>query len=392
MRHFFPGRPTAASVLLFGSLLAPWSVPAALASDDAIRPSGRIYYDFARFDNDERGEPSRGHDRLRLAWLGVTGRVHGFDFRAEVDVAPTHWALRDAWISRALGPPGLGTVAVGQMGQHFAHDEKVSANHRPVVESSLLVQALAAPHRVGVHWTGHHADTFWAISGGRLDRFDARAVKGRGFSARAGHAFRRGTGDLLHLAASAMHEHHRHPGTGGAAPLRVAVRPAGYFSHRPAFVLADYRDGRDVRARKHGLEAAGVHGAWTWQAEYARGRYDDGVRRDRVAAHYLMAAWLLTGEVRPYDAGSGHFSQLQPRSPRGAWELVARYDRISADGAGHEPRRQLAADAWTVGVNWYPRGNMRVMLDWIDSRRHDRAGDRLLDHTGTLAGRVQWDF
>ncbi|MGX5729237.1 OprO/OprP family phosphate-selective porin [Pseudoxanthomonas beigongshangi] len=392
MRHFIPGCPSTASILLIVSLVVAGFAPGARASEDSIRPTGRIYYDFARFDNDDRGAPSHGRDGLRLAWLGVTGSLHGFGYRAEVDVAPTHWALRNAWISRGLGSPARGVLAVGQMGQHFAFDERVSFNHRPAVESSYLVQTLAAPHRVGIEWTGHHADSFWGVSGGRLGRFDAEEIKGRGFSARAGHAFRRGEADLLHLAAAVMRERHHHPGAGGAAPLRVALKPAGHFSRRPALVLADYRNGRDVQVDKHGLEAAGLHGAWSWQAEYARGRYDDGARRDRVAAHYLMAAWLLTGEVRPYDAGSGHFGQLQPRSSRGAWELVARYDRITADGGGDGRHSRLAADAWTIGVNWYARGNVRVMLDWIDSRRHDRANDRLLDHTGTLAGRVQWDF
>lgn len=392
MHHFIPGC-LRASVLLLVLPAILLVVPAARASDDVIRPTGRIYYDFARFDNDDRGVPSRGRDGLRLAWLGVAGNVHGFGYRAEVDVAPTHWALRNAWVSRDLGSPGRGVLYVGQMGQHFALDDKVSFNHRPAVEPSYLAQALASPHRVGIGWNGHHAGSFWGFSGGSLRRFDVPEIKGHGLSARAGHVFRqRDDGDLLHLAASVMREHHHHPGTDGARPLRVPLRTAGHFSRRPALLLADYRDGRDVRVDKRGLEAAGVHGAWSWQGEYAQGRYRDGARRDRIAAHYVMAAWLLTGETRPYDDAGGHFSQLQPQGARGAWELMARYDRISADGTGEGRRQRLAADAWTVGVNWYPRRNVRVMLDWIDSRRHDRARDLLLDHTGTLAGRVQWDF
>lgn len=391
MHHFIPGC-LRASVPLFALSAILLVVPGACASDEVIRPTGRIYYDFARFDNDDRGVPSRGRDGLRLAWLGATGKWQGFGYRAEVDVAPTHWALRNVWLSRELGSPARGVLTVGQMGQYFALDERVSFNHRPAVESSYLTQTLASPHRVGIGWEGHHAGWFWGVGAGSLGRFDVPEIKGRGFSGRTGRVFPRDDGDLLHLAGSVMREHHDHPGIGGSAPLRVPLRTAGHFSRRPALVLADYRDGRDVRVDKRGLEAAGVHGAWSWQTEYARGRYHDDLRRDRIAAHYVMATWMLTGERRPYDVGGGHFGQVQPQGSGGAWELMARYDRITASGNGEGRRQRLAADAWTVGVNWYPRRNVRVMLDWIDSRRQDRTRDQLLDHTGTLAGRVQWDF
>lgn len=342
MRHFIRGRRLPASVLPF---LLPIILPAsaARAADDVIRPTGRIYYDFARFDNDDRGPPSRGHDGLRLGWLGVTGRWQGFGYRAEVDVAPTHWALRNVWLSRELGSPVRGVLTVGQMGQYFALDERVSFNHRPAVESSYLAQTLASPHRVGIGWEGHHAGWFWGASAGSLGRFDVPEIKGRGFSGRAGRVFPRDDGDLLHLAGSVMREHHDHPGVGGAAPLRIPLRTAGHFSRRPAMVLADYRDGRDVRVDKRGLEAAGVHGAWSWQTEYARGRYRDGLRRDRIAAHYVMATWMLTGERRPYDVAGGHFGQVQPQGPGGAWELVARHDRITP-----------AARAKARGSDWRP--------------------------------------
>ncbi len=365
--------------------------PQATASDNALRPVGRIYYDFARLDNRDPGASPRRHDDLRLAWLGVAGRWQDINYRVEVDMVPSRPELREGWLSRDLATPARGTVSFGQMGQHFALDERTSFNHRPALESSYLVQALASPFRIGAGWQGHHAGSFWGATAGSLRALDHARARGRGFSARAGHAPRAQGGDVLHLAASVLHEHHSHPGTGGTAPLRVALNSAGYFSRDSALILADYRQGRDVRVRKHGLEAAGVHGPWSWQAEHAQGRYHDGQLRHRITAVYVKAGWLLTGEHRSYDATGGHFGALRPHKASGAWELVARHDRISSRGnaGGHH---HVGANAWTVGVNWYARHNMRVMLDWTDSRQQDPPRATRLDHTRTLAGRVQWNF
>ena len=73
------------------------------------------------------------------------------------------------------------------------------------------------------------------------------------------------------------------------------------------------------------------------------------------------------------------------------WELVARYDHIDGE-QWPLTRRELSADAWTLGVNWYAPKHLRVMVDWTDTRRRDELAGRTLDRTGVLAGRIQLDF
>jgi phosphate-selective porin OprO/OprP len=68
----------------------------------------------------------------------------------------------------------------------------------------------------------------------------------------------------------------------------------------------------------------------------------------------------------------------------GAWELAARYSRMNLDfDAG--PRGSAAApggvrggdqQAWTLGVNWFPNPNVKIMMNYmlIDVDRLNPAG------------------
>lgn len=374
-----PRSPLAALLLLA-------ALPAAHA-DDAVTAkfSGRLHYDFARFDNDARGTRERDGDDLRAAWLAVSGKFHGVDYKLETDVSGHKSIARDVYIARSFGTT---TVTAGQFKQFFTLDDRGSSNHIPAVERSWLAQVLAPTYRLGVGVNGYQDDFFWSGSVYSLESIDNWKSKGRAAGARAGYSPWHDAGQVLHLGAALAHERYDNPGASGASALRVQPRVAGYFGDNSRLSLVNFANGRDVSVDKYGLEAAGVHGAWSWQGEYGGALYDDGQQRARVQSGYAQATWLLTGETRPYDAKAGRFTQLKPQRDSGAWELVARYDHVE----GKQWPRELSADAWTVGVNWYARKYARVMLDWTDTRRRDEVANRTLDHTGVLAGRLQLDF
>lgn len=374
---------------LLPALLLLAVAPVAYAGDDvSLKFSGRLYYDVARFDNDDRGPRERSNDDLRAAWLAASGRFHGFDYKFEGDFAGHRPVARDVYVARSFGTT---TLTVGQFKQYFTLDDRASANHIPTLERSYLAQTLAPTYRLGVGVTGYQDGLFWGGSVYSLESIDAWKVKGRGVGGRAGYAPWRSPGHVLHLAAAVAHEDYDNPGNDGASALRVQPRVAGYFGDNSRLLLLDFRNGRDVQVNKYGLEAAGVHQAWSWQAEYGGAHYDDGQQKAKVRSGYVQGTWLLTGEPRSYDAKSGRFVQLTPARDSGAWELVARYDHIDGE-QWPLTRRELSADAWTLGVNWYAPKHLRVMVDWTDTRRRDELAGRTLDRTGVLAGRIQLDF
>ncbi len=354
--------------------------------------SGRLYYDAARFDNDDRGRDERDGDTVRAAWLGMSGKLFALNYKLEADFANDDVIARDVYLAWTRGSQ---TFTLGQFKQFYTLDDRGSTNHIPLIERSQLAQSLAPGYRLGLGWNGYRSNgLFWAASAYSLESIDVWQTPGHAGSARVGLAPQREAGRVLHLAVSAGREHYDHPGANGANALRVRSRLAGYYADNSRLTLIDFSGGRDVDATRYGLELAAVHGPWSWQGEYGRADYDDGAQRARIDGGYAQISWLLTGESRPYDAKAGRFVQLKPQRKSGAWELALRYDRIDGqqNGNGMATPRHVRGESWAAGVNWYAHRHMRVMIDWTESRRRDRLAARTLDDTGTLAGRVQFDF
>jgi phosphate-selective porin OprO/OprP len=108
------------------------------------------------------------------------------------------------------------------------------------------------------------------------------------------------------------------------------------------------------------------------------------------SGYYLQGSWILTGENRRYNAATGSFQNPRARAPFspdggfGAWELAARYSRMDLDfleglqGAAAAPGavRGGQQSVVTLGVNWYPNPNLKMMLDYmlIDVERLNPAG------------------
>jgi phosphate-selective porin OprO/OprP len=80
----------------------------------------------------------------------------------------------------------------------------------------------------------------------------------------------------------------------------------------------------------------------------------------------IFAAWLITGEVRPYNARGGYFERISPSRPvfsggPGAWELVLRFSYTDLDsGTIH------GGKFWrlTPVVNWHMSDNVRLEFSY----------------------------
>ncbi len=116
---------------------------------------------------------------------------------------------------------------------------------------------------------------------------------------------------------------------------------------------------------------------------------------------YVQGSWLVTGESRNYDPVSGTLGKVNPRNSQwGAWELAFRYDQVNFDDTINTTGVPAAAGAasaatfqcgdvgaagaaltavdggctnggemtdWTVGVNWYPNKNVKLMFNYTNS-------------------------
>jgi len=80
---------------------------------------------------------------------------------------------------------------------------------------------------------------------------------------------------------------------------------------------------------------------------------------------YVQAGYVLTGESRSYDVGSGTIGRPKPMSEKGAWELGARYDFINLNKNGMTGGKQHNV---TVGLNWWANNNVRISTNYVGAR------------------------
>jgi phosphate-selective porin OprO/OprP len=88
----------------------------------------------------------------------------------------------------------------------------------------------------------------------------------------------------------------------------------------------------------------------------------------------VAASFLLTGESKSFK-GVTPLRDFDPaQGGWGAWELAARVEgltvdpRVDALGRADPAKSARRAQAWGVGINWYLNKNLRLGLDYEDTR------------------------
>ncbi len=89
---------------------------------------------------------------------------------------------------------------------------------------------------------------------------------------------------------------------------------------------------------------------------------------------YAEAAYVLTGETRPYNSAAASYGGIAPANPFsltgggwGAWEIAGRFSTIDlndqlAAANGVAGGRQTI---YTLALNWYVNRNVRLMFDYL---------------------------
>ena len=143
------------------------------------------------------------------------------------------------------------------------------------------------------------------------------------------------------------------------------------------------------------LEFAFALESFYMKSELMEVEYDEQVVGSGATldGYSMEFAWVITGEIRPYDEATGTYGRIVPRKKRaGAWELVARYSAINLDtNTSLRSRNFTPADnykAWTIGFNWYASNNVRLGLNAIDATIGQSGNSSLIepDSTGGAAG------
>jgi phosphate-selective porin OprO and OprP len=347
------------------------TIPTIAAADEGgggSAPSftARLFLDHARYRGMPAPERHLLPTSLRLGVEGELSQRSAYElvletagaFRDDETGARLRVATLDHRISERIG------LSVGQHDEPFSLESFGSAENTMFMERALP-SALVPVYHAGV--LARYETSRGGAAAGAFGRTigPGDADRGRGVSARLFATPIRHEPWLVHLGGSLAV---RSPSD---REVRVRSRPESAVTE---VRLVDTGAVSDVgRYATAGLEAVVQRGPTTLQAETVvlRPERPDGGPRTRFDGYYVSFGHFLTGESRRFDRGRGVWREVVPSGDRGAVELALRVSHLdlgAADVQGGVQRNR------GIGLNWYPKKNLRLMANYIRVRV-DRSGD-----------------
>tara|TARA_R110002051_G_scaffold48299_6_gene95223 strand:- start:19244 stop:20416 length:1173 start_codon:yes stop_codon:yes gene_type:complete len=318
----------------------------------SITLGGRLHLDTVSVDADQTVFQGAGTDLRRLRLDATFEFFDDWRFKVDADVGAASPGIKNLWISyRGLDNT---TITAGNVVAPFNGENMMSSNNLKLMERSLI--AGLSPNFLLGAMANYHTD-HWSFSLGAFENpiatdpltntDDGTSVVGRVVFAPVNvrrHA--------IHLAAAVEG---RTLTTG--EPSKVGTRQE--ISLIRTKLLNTHQMAGVAGYTNYNLEAMLIEDSWMLRAQYIYRTNDAPALGDPVFNGLtLEAAWVMTGERQRYNVSSGTYGAIHPRNAFGAVELAARYSTLNlSDGlvAGGEETN------WTVGVNWYPTRNLRVM-------------------------------
>lgn len=346
----------------------------ALADDyPTLELDGRIHLDYAIYD-DDMAELGDGGE-VRRARLGVEGLLsETWAYGLSVDFAGGDAEIKDALLAWSGLPRG--TLTIGQFKQPFSLVNLTSSKYLTFIERPSPA-ALATDRRLGLGYALLDQHYTFAVSA--YGQNVETGGEGLGAGARLTWTPLNKPANVIHLGAALAWEE--------APDASNTVR----FRARPESHVTDVRlidtgtiTGVDTLQR-YGVEAAGVWGSFSVQAEYLGAAVNRERNRDvNVAGWYIFASYFLTGESRPYEAGV--FGRVKPLADSGAWEMALRYSSFDLNDGTLVGGEQ---SNFTLGLNYYLTPQLKFQGNYteVDSERRG-----VSDDPDILQFRVAFDF
>ena len=337
----------------------------------------KLQIDAAGFVSRGGAEDVPGDVELRRGYLtssGVFRLPHPLQYNLEFGFLNRQFYLDSAWLM-ARDVPWVGSLKVGGLDAPIGFDNLTSSRDRIFMEVPAPVQAFVPATSIGlmarsVHHEGRGSWALgWFTVGQRRDVGDqsralARVVGRTTWLLRDDGHVDGGSRwpELLHLGLAGSYTF------SGTDSVHYQARPESFI----APIAVDTQSIPAHHAFVLGLEAAGRRGPLSFQGELLQAFVDQA--SSHFPGLYLSAAYLLTGEVRPYDRESAVFGQVIPLRPLswrartwGAAECAARWSWVDLDdGAIQGGRMHVLSAAFNWYWNRYVRWQTGYELAFVD--------------------------
>jgi phosphate-selective porin OprO/OprP len=350
-----------------------WWLDARVYADMAMYfDDGPLWYDddgsFAE-DRAELQNSLAGGFMLRRARLAIKSQLWG-DWYGEIDMdfAEEAAAVKDAYISYRGLFDGNGRVRVGNFRQPFGLEEVTTSRNLTFMERSQGTEPFVVGRRMGLEVTQWMETFRWSVSayGGDVEDWYKESNENVSFAARVNYAPIKTDDSVLMIGAAGTMQ----KPVFVDYDIKVNTRPETNVSDTK-FVKAKYKDVDKYNV--FGGELAYVNKRLRVQGEYMMASYSflEGADWDGDVSNsggYVYASYFLTDDGYTYDHKDAEFARLVPNSKSGAWEVAARYSFVSLNDEDvledGDPCKYGESTSITLGVNYYPNANVKLMLNY----------------------------
>lgn len=324
-----------------------------------FQPIGRVMWDAvdADADTDNSDDDVKGTE-LRRARLGFSGKIYDWGYKFEADFAGNDVSVKDAYLGygNKLTESTKWGVKLGQSHIPFGLNTKISSKYMTFMDRPMFADSTVSPAREsGIVAAINDKDYKWLLSAGLTNgpldgdgetwdnngsTFAVRGSflpynEGKNLIQLGGGYLRQGGGDNFGFTPDLVsHDDSFKPVSTGS----IALEQADAFT----------------------IDAMGVFGSFHAMAEYLDHTAEPETGSDIDTTGYAVeAGYFLTGESLKWS--KGYTSGITPKSQYGAWQVAARFESVEIDpGSSLEDEY----DQFTLGVNYYPTKNTRLMLNY----------------------------
>lgn len=321
----------------------------------SFQPIGRVMWDAIDTDEDGSGAEDFQGTELRRARLGFEGSIYDWGYKFEGDFAAGDTSIKDAYISYGNKFNDMEyDVKLGQSHVAYGLNTKISSKYMTFMDRPLFADSAVSPAREsGVVASLAAADYRWSLAtsltNGEIEGGSSND-NGSTFAARATFVpFMQDKTHLIQVGAGLLTK-------GGGDDFRFRQR---LVSHKDVTRHLDTGTFATDGSNAYTLDALGVFGSFHAMAEYNDYTAERATGSDvDITGYAVQAGYFLTGESLKWK--EGYTSGITPKSTAGAWELAARFETLEIDDTGNSDD----VDKWTLGVNYYPTQNTRLMLNY----------------------------
>ncbi len=338
--------------------------------DWSFQPIGRIMWDTVLSDRDGATSLAESNSELRRARMGFQGSIKPINYKLELDFATSgNASWKDVWLSyNGKNSQGKWFAKLGQHHVPFGHATISSSKYMPLMNRPLFADGPQHSRKVGLavrqdnpRWFAHAGAFMPGLSTGSDET-------GESTSDRMTVAFRVGGTPLFKDKKHLVHAgfSYQYEDIKGDAFNNIDNTLVSHVGDGDSLEFDLSEIGLEVdEVDAFDFELIGVwgplHGVFEyvmWDAETLTGGSFD------AQGYAFDAGWFITGESMKYKGGA--FSGISPKkSVRdggwGAWQLAARFENMDLNDGTYFGGE---ADVFTVGLNWHPTSNTRLMANY----------------------------